>query len=300
MRLTDHLKHLGLSNAEAKKALQTGKVFLHGVPTADGGRDIEPYRVELRPEAPKLTPGRDLVIVHKDDDLIVIWKPAGMLSVPAGKAGGHLNAVGLVSKLTRSPVLTVHRIDQGTSGLMMMARNETAQLHLKAQLEKHTVERRYIALVHGRPPDTKWSVTNHLVDDRGDGLRGSVDGRPPNHAKKATTEFTHLERIGKHVNLVEAKLHTGRTHQVRIHLSEAGIPILGDERYGKPAANRGVDRLCLHAVVLGIEHPTSGEAMRFTGSTPDSMEKLMRSLKHQAANPLPKRKKSRKPKKHRS
>ena len=300
MRLTDHLKHLGLSNSEAKKALQNGKVFLHGIPTADGGRDIQPFQIELRPDAPKLTPGRDLVIVHRDDDVVVVWKPTGMLSVPAPKEGGHLNALGLVGKLTRSPVFAVHRIDQGTSGLMMMARNETAQQHLKAQLEKHEVERRYVALIHGRPPAKTWTVSNHLVADRGDGIRGSVIGRPPSGAKHAKTVFTHLERIGKQVNLIEARLHTGRTHQVRIHLSEGDTPILGDDRYGTAIANRGVSRLCLHAVVLGIQHPTTGETMRFTSPLPDGMERTVRSLRHQVENPLPKRKKSRKPKKHRS
>jgi 23S rRNA pseudouridine1911/1915/1917 synthase len=300
MRLIDHLKHLGLSNSEAKKALQTGKVFLYGIPTADGGREIEPYQIELRPDAPRLTPGRDLVIVHKDDDLVVIWKPSGMLSVPASKEGGHLNALGLVSKLIRSPTLAVHRIDQGTSGLMMMARNEAAQQHLKDQLERHSVERRYVALIHGRPPDKTWTVSNQLADDRGDGMRGSVDGRHGHRAQHAKTNFTHLQRIGKQVNLVEARLHTGRTHQVRIHLAEAGTPILGDDRYGTAIANRGISRLCLHAVVLGIEHPTSGETMRFTSPLPDGMEKALRSFKFQSENPLPKRKKSRKPKKHRS
>jgi len=299
MKLTEHLKYLGLSNTEAKRALQSGKVFLHGIPTADGGRTIEPYQIELRPDAPKLTPGRDLVIVHKDDDLIVVWKPSGMLSVPAGKAGGHLNALGLVSKLMRSPALPVHRIDQGTSGLMMIARTEAAQLHLKDQLERHTVERRYIALVHGRPPEPTWTVSNHLVEDRGDGLRGSVDGQRPRHAKHAKTRFHHLERVGKHINLVEAQLHTGRTHQVRIHLAEGGMPILGDERYGSAAVNRGVSRLCLHAVVLGIQHPVSGETIRFTSPVPDGMERMMRSARHQHAHPKTKRTKGRRPKKRR-
>tara|TARA_B100000575_G_scaffold193060_1_gene155889 strand:+ start:660 stop:1562 length:903 start_codon:yes stop_codon:yes gene_type:complete len=299
MKLSDHLKHLGLTNSEAKKALLSGKVFLHGIPTADGGRDIQPYQIELRPEAPRLTPGRDLVLLHRDDAFIVVWKPSGMLSVPASKAGGHLNVMGLVGKLTRGPALAVHRIDQGTSGLMMIARTEAAQLNLKAQLEEHSVERRYIAMTHGRPPSEAWTVSNHLADDRGDGLRGSIEGPPTARSKHAKTDFVHLERIDKQVNLVEAKLHTGRTHQVRIHLAEGGTPILGDDRYGNSVTNRGVSRLCLHAVVLGIRHPTTGETMRFTSPIPDSMERLLRSLRHASANPSPKRRKSRRPKKRR-
>ena len=299
MKLSEHLGRLGLSNSEVKRALSNGKVFFHGIPTQDGGRDIEPFQIELRLDATRLTPGRDLVIIHKDKDIVVFWKPSGMLSVPAGKVGGHLNALGLVSKLTRSTALAVHRIDQGTSGLMMVALNREAQLHIKDQLEKHTVERRYLAIVLGRTPDKEWSVENHLVDDRGDGLRGSVEPPLPTFARKAKTQFTLLGRVGKKANLVEARLHTGRTHQVRIHLSEADMPILGDDRYGNAASQRAATRLCLHAVVLGIKHPSTGEQLRFTCPLPDDMERLRRSLSHEAKHPVQKRKKSRRLKKHR-
>jgi len=299
MRLSEHLSRLGLSSADTKKALRSGKVFFHGIPTADGGRDVEPFQVEYRPDAPKLTPGRDLVIVHRDDDLVVIWKPAGMLSVPAGKAGGHLNALGLVGKLTRSACFAVHRIDQNTSGLMMVARNETAQLALKSQLEVHSVERKYLALVTGKPPEKRWTTSNHMVEDRGDGLRGSCEGKPPPYAKRAKTHFTHVERIGKRVNLVEAKLETGRTHQVRIHLAEHGLPILGDDRYAPAGVQRMAPRLCLHAVVLGIDHPRTGEALRFTSPLPDDMEHIRRGLTYEAKNPVKKRIKSKIPKKRR-
>jgi len=299
MKLSEHLSRLGLSNSEAKKALRNGKVFFHGIPTQDGGRDIEPYQIELRPDATRLTPGRDLVIIHRDDDLVVFWKPSGMLSVPAGKDGGHLNAVGLVSKLTRNTALAVHRIDQGTSGLMMVALNRKAQVHLKDQLEKHSVERRYVAMVLGRTPGKEWSVENHLVEDRGDGLRGSIAPPIPKFARIAKTKFSLIERVGKKANLVEAQLHTGRTHQVRIHLSEAGMPILGDDRYGSPAAQRAAARLCLHAVVLGIDHPSTGERLRFTCPLPDDMSKLHRTLTYDAKYPVQKRKKSKRPKKRR-
>jgi 23S rRNA pseudouridine1911/1915/1917 synthase len=299
MRLSEHLSRLGLSNAEAKKALRAGKVFFHGIPTADGGREVEPYQVLVQRDAPKLTPGRDLVIVHKDDDLVVVWKPAGLLSVRAGKDGGHLNALGLVGKLTGRPVLPVHRLDQDTSGLMMMARHPTSQEALKAQLEVHDVERRYVALVLGKSQSKTWTVSNHLVEDRGDGLRGSIEAPFPPFAKHAKTRFTALQRINKRVSLIEAQLETGRTHQVRIHLSEDQLPILGDQKYGTAAAQRLAQRLCLHAIVLGIEHPKTGEKIRFTSPLPDDMEQLRRGLVHDARNPTLKRTKSKIPKKRR-
>ena len=299
MRLIDHLKHLGLSNSEAKRAMRGGKVFFHGVPTADAGRDIQPFQVEYKPDAPKLTPGRDLIILHKDPHFVVIWKPAGMLSVRAGKVDGHLNVVGLVGKLTRGEALAVHRLDQDTSGLMMVARTITGQQALKDQLEVHSVERCYVALVLGKTMEKTWTVTNNLVEDRGDGLRGSIDGKPPHNAKRARTHFSQLQRVGRRVNMVEARLETGRTHQVRIHLSEAGLPILGDKRYGSASSVRLAERLSLHAAVLGFDHPVTGERMRFTAGLPDDMEQIRRSLVHAHENPDRKRVKSKIPKKRR-
>jgi len=300
MRLSDHLKYLGLSATEAKRAMCSGKVFFHGIPINDAGRDIQPFQVEYRPDATKLTPGRDLVIVHRDPGFVVVWKPAGLLSVPAGKAGGHLNVVGLVGKLTRCEALAVHRLDQGTSGLMMVALNVSAQQALKAQLEVHSVERCYVALVLGKPENERWTVANHLVEDRGDGLRGSVEGKPPGFSKHAKTHFNQLERVGRRVNLIEARLETGRTHQVRIHLSEGGTPVLGDKRYGVRGAERMAERLSLHAAVLGFKHPVTGEALRFTCALPDDMEQTRRSLVHTHKNPTRKRIKNKTPKKRRA
>jgi len=300
MRLSDHLKHLGFSSADAKRAMRSGRVRLHGIPTADAGREVQPFQVEILSEGPKITPGRDLVIVHKDEHFVVVWKPAGMLSVQAGKAGGHLNVVGLVRKLTGGDAYPVHRLDQDTSGLMMVARTLSAQTALKDQLEVHSVERAYVALVLGRPPKPRWVVSNHLVDDRGDGLRGSITPPFPPFAKRAKTAFSSLERVGKRANLVEARLETGRTHQVRIHLSEGGLPILGDTRYGSPASQRMAPRLALHAAVLGVDHPVTGERMRFTCGLPDDIEQTRRSLLHAHKNPVRKRKKSKIPKKRRA
>ena len=112
-------------------------------------------------------------------------------------------------------------------------------------------------------------------------------------------DSSSLERVGKRANLVEARLETGRTHQVRIHLSEAGLPILGDTRYGAPAAQRLAPRLALHAAVLGIDHPTTGERLRFTCGLPDDIEQVRRGLVHAHTSPTRKRTKSKIPKKRR-
>ncbi len=276
MNLRDHLRSLGLSSAEARRALATGKVFVDGIPTADGGRTVVPAQCELRPNAPRIKPGRDLVIVHQDDDVVVVWKPSGLLAVPARKADGHLNVLGLVRKLTGA-ALAVHRIDQPTSGLMMVARNEEAQEQLKAQLEVHSVERRYLALVSGTPREEEWTKESHLAVNRGDGRRGSIP-RATDDSKYAKTHFQTLDTPTTGITLVEAQLETGRTHQVRIHLSEARLPILGDANYAPRPVALLAPRLCLHAAVLGFRHPKTGQNMRFEAPLPDDMNQLIRSL----------------------
>jgi len=279
MRLSHHLQTLGLSSADAKKAMSAGKVFLSGIPTADGGRDIDPSQVELRPTAPKLVPGRDLAILHRDKDLIVVWKPAGLLSVPARKEGGHRNVVGLVRKLTGSG-LAVHRLDEPTSGLMMVAANRDAQEAIKAQLEAHTVKRQYLAIAAGRAKRAKWTEDNFLVRNRGDGRRGGVQEEPPEDARRAVTHFKAIESVGSRATLFSAELETGRTHQVRIHLSERRHPILGDSLYASPRIAQAAPRLALHACVLGVQHPRTGQQLYFEAPLADDMEQLRRHLMH--------------------
>jgi len=279
MRLSQHLQSLGLTSAEARKALRTGKVYLCGIPTSDGGREIAPEQIELRPHAARLVPGRDLVIIHKDAELVVVHKPAGLLSVAARKEGGHRNVVGLVAKLTGAG-LPVHRLDEQTSGLMMVARTLKAQEALKAQLEVHSVVRRYLAIAAGRPKRSTWTVESHLVRNRGDGRRGSAEGPPPEDSRRAVTHFEVLEEVGPRATLIRAQLETGRTHQVRIHLSESRHPVLGDPLYAPGGIARASDRLALHAAVLGLEHPRTGQALRFEAPLADDLERLRRNLDH--------------------
>lgn len=288
MRLNHHLQTLGLSAAEAKKAMSSGKVFHLGIPTADGGRDIIPEHVELRLTAPRLVPGRDLVIVHKDADLVIVWKPAGLLAVPARKEGGHRSVLGLVRRLTGTG-LAVHRLDEQTSGLMMVARTETAQEALKDQLEVHSVKRRYLAIVSGKPKRKAWTEESHLVRNRGDGLRGSlrgsIKGEPPEDARHAITHFEKLQAVGPRATLVGAILKTGRTHQVRIHLSERRLAILGDPLYATLPITKAAPRLALHACVLGLEHPRTGATLHFEAPLADDLEQLRRHLIHEADTP---------------
>lgn len=293
MRLIDLLIQRGLSRGDARRALQSGKVLLDGVPTADEGRAIEdPERVRVDPSAPRLQPGRDLVILHRDAGLVVVWKPAGMLSVPAPREGGQKNALARVRQICGAG-LPVHRLDEETSGLMLVALDETHQLALKDQLEKHAVEREYRAIVQQHFPKEAWSIESDLVRDRGDTLRGSLHlpaapGRSPQRrrfqpepgqeTRHAITHVALVENLARDAALISARLETGRTHQVRIHLSEVGHPVLGDSLYAsRPVAARA-PRLCLHAFRLAFEHPSTGQRLSFEAPLADDIEQLRRRL----------------------
>jgi 23S rRNA pseudouridine1911/1915/1917 synthase len=279
LRLDAALVARGMRPAEVRAALESGKVYLDGAPTGDGGRWVNPERVELRPQAPRLVPGRDLFLLHRDQDLVVIIKPAGMLAVPAPRPGGHRSAVGRVIQLCGTG-LPVHRIDEETSGLLVVALHEQAQAALKADLERHDMERRYLALASGSLGGEERRIESTLVRDRGDGLRGSSE---EGDGRRAVTWLRGLEPLAG-ATLVEARLETGRTHQVRIHLAESGHPILGDPLYANTGAARASQRLALHAAVLGFRHPRSGERLRFEIPLADDLERLRRRLAHDHAS----------------
>ena len=267
------LREEGLSNSEIKQGAERGKIRLRGVPTSDMGRLVLPHDVEYVPDAPRLTPGRDVAILYRDDDLAVVCKPSGLLSVKAQGRGGDRNLVGYLSRLF-GKAYAVHRLDEQTSGVMMVALNERTQFEIKRLLEHHDVERRYLALVRGFPSQERWSMETDLVRDRGDGKRGSGRG---DDAKRAFTEFALVEKLPGGTALIEATLETGRTHQVRIHLAESGHPVLGDKLYGDMGSSRRCPRVALHAAVLGLEHPMTGEELYFDVPLADDLERVRRA-----------------------
>lgn len=272
-----------LSRARIQALVEEGRVTLDGEVVK---ASIKPYAgsiVVLDIPAPRFT---DLVaediplhILHVDEDVVVLAKPAGMVVHPSpGHAGGTLvNAL-----LHHVPSLSgiggehrpgiVHRLDAGTSGVMIVARNDIAHRHLAEQFRAHTVDRRYLAVVHRVPRFDQGTVRSELGRDPKDRLKiASVEG-----GRSAVTHWKVLAR-GDRVALVEARLETGRTHQVRVHLSESGHPIVGDVLYARrecvsPASIRPlVDRLdhpLLHAWHLGFEHPRTGAWMAFAEPPP--------------------------------
>ncbi len=271
-----------LSWSQARALCERGKVSVNGVQQLDSSvRLAAGTRVRIEPQAPRLRRGglASERIIHVDEDVVVVDKPAGILSVPfepgdrdslidqtmtalgaRGRAGGELGAV--------------HRLDVGTSGLLVFTRNLEAKRGLQEQFREHTVERRYLAIAHGAVEDATYDTW--LVEDRGDGLRGSfgVFRRPrgprPAAARRAITHVRLLERR-RGMSVVECRLETGRQHQIRIHLSEAGHPIVGEQVYIRDFAGQRIDapRPMLHAQVLGFRHPRTGEVVRFEVGAPE-------------------------------
>ncbi|MBS7530312.1 RluA family pseudouridine synthase [Hazenella sp. IB182353] len=225
-----------------------------------------------------------LDIRYEDDDVIVINKPRGMVVHPgSGNENGTLvNALLAYCKEDLSGIGgvarpgIVHRIDKDTSGLIMVAKNDFAHQSLVEQLRQHTVERAYTAVVMG-------AITHE---------HGTIDapiGRDPSHrqrmtvieenSKHAVTHFTVLERLGN-FTVVECRLETGRTHQIRVHMKYIGFPLVGDPVYGAKKNKLPIEGQALHARILGFEHPRTGEKIRIEAELPSDMEALLTKLRH--------------------
>ncbi len=283
MTLLEVLAERGLTGANRRKALQTGKVYLRGVPTGYGKREVDPAQVEIRENAPRLHPGQDFAVVFRDKHLAVVYKPSGMLSVAAPSRGQDPNLVSAMARLYKQ-AHPVHRLDEGTSGLMMVALNTVAQKTLKKMLEQHEIERRYLAITHNEMKEEPFTISSSLGRNKHTGLRASVHYHDPD-AKQATTHFVRVEALPKSYAIVQATLETGRTHQVRIHLSERKHPVLGDPLYGRK--RDPFPRLALHAAVLGFTHPLTEEPLRFDIGLADDMARFRYNLLHPEEQPPP-------------
>ncbi|MBA4065016.1 MAG: RluA family pseudouridine synthase [Isosphaera sp.] len=234
-------------------------------------------------------------LVYQDDAVVVADKPAGLTTMRHADEAAEFGERGrkflpktladLLPGLLGSPnrpVIAVHRIDRDTSGLVVFARTRAAADHLAAQFRKHAVDRRYLALTRGVPPAGR--IESLFVRDRGDGRRGTHRIGSAAGAKRAVTHVKVLEELGAFA-LVECRLETGRTHQVRIHLGEAGAPLCGEAVYdrpvnGKPAADgSGAARPMLHAARLGFAHPETGDAMGWDAPPPADFAGLLARLR---------------------
>lgn len=302
-----------ISRSRAKALIEGGAVSINGTVITEPKKKIHPgdeVVIDMPdPEDPE-PQGEDipLEVLYEDADLIVISKPAGLVVHPgAGNwtgtlvnalihhCGASLSGIGGVKR----PGI-VHRLDKETSGVMVAAKNDNAHRHLSAQFADHgrtgPLERAYLALVWGRPRNLKGTIDAPL-GRAGDRTKRAVKRENSDDAREAITHYEVVERFLEKPDataqacLVECRLETGRTHQIRVHMAHLGHPLIGDPEYGaafKTKANRlpeaaraavnGFHRQALHAYLLQFEHPTTGEIMHFEAPIPDDMEFVIEAL----------------------
>ena len=258
------------------------------------------YSVPAPKPARALPEELPLDIVYEDDDLVVVSKPKGMVAHPApGAPAGtlvnallaHCKGLAVVGGVERPGI--VHRLDKDTSGLMVVAKNDSACLSLQKQIQARTAVRKYLALVWGDPRFEKAVVDAPIGRHPVDRKKMAVIESPARRSRVAVTELRVLERFGL-FTLMEAMLQTGRTHQVRVHCAYARHPVVGDPVYSGNRrlqsgakefvreVNRLIDELrgqALHAYYLSFEHPRTHERLEFTAPMPETMEALVNYLR---------------------
>ena len=275
MPLLDRLAQLfpDSSRTTLRQMLQGGRVRVNGEVEKDAKREIaddEAIDVVSKSVARQLPPG--LTILHEDGDVIVVLKSHGLLTVATERerettVQAYLNAY-LGAKRREERIHVVHRLDRETSGVLVFAKNFHARERLKEQFAEHSVDRVYVAIVEGAIEPPQGTIRSHLFE-RPDLKMVSV--APRAEAKLAVTHYRTIQSNAK-FSMLEVTLETGRKNQIRAHLSEAGHPVIGDRMYGATA--NPIDRLGLHAKLLGFVHPTTGQKMTFSTPLPSSFGQL--------------------------
>lgn len=294
---------VGDKTAKANLLVRPGDVIRFVMPYRRRGVDLVPQNIPLD-------------IVYEDDDLLVVNKPAGMVVHPGhGHFDGtlvnallyHLNCgsaaggrdIPSASQDEEKAGILVHRIDKDTSGLLLVAKNDDAQLNLAKQFYNHTTERCYHAIVWGDIKEDEGTVDRNIARDPNDRLRFRVSDTDGKHA---VTHYRVLERFG-FVTYVECRLETGRTHQIRVHMASIGHPLFNDERYGGSEIRKGTiyskyrqfikncfeicPRQALHAKTLGFTHPVTGKRLSFDSAVPSDMTALLDKWRKYAGNMPP-------------
>lgn len=278
------------SRAEAQRLIEAGRVRVDGAERAKRHLLAAGEVVEIEPPARPLSglapePDVPFGIVFEDEHLIVVDKPAGIVVHPsAGHAGGTLvhgllaHAVAGGDDPTRPGI--VHRLDRDTSGLLVVARSERAHRRLQRMMRRREIERRYLVLVHGEAPAAR-TVERAIGRDRRTRTRMSTQVRE-GEGREALTHLRRIEALAD-FSLLEARLETGRTHQIRVHLEAEGLPVVGDPVYGRRPNPFGLERQFLHAARLSFPHPESGEPVECASPLPDDLAAALDAARARAA-----------------
>ena len=310
MRLDQFLASMDqiVSRTQAQRLLKSGNVLLNGVSVSAPSRKVysgQSIQLTVPDNEPsEITPEKgELEILHEDSELVVVNKPAGMVVHPsAGHSSGtlvnylmhHCDDLSGIGGVLRPGI--VHRLDKDTSGILVAAKTDSAHLHLSSQFKQHTVKRQYQAIVWGVPSKehgiVEASIARHpvrrkemsIVKSNGDREEVNTKG------KHAVTHWKVLKRF-KTASLIACRLETGRTHQIRVHLTSIGHPLIGDKQYGEsPVKNysglsvaliqtiKSFRRQALHAELLGFKHPVTEKWCEFKTNLPEDFNNLLTEL----------------------
>ena len=310
MRLDQFLASMDqiVSRSQAQRLLKSGKVLLNGVSVSAPSRKVySGQSIQLNVpncEPSEIVPEKgDLEILHEDSELVVVNKPAGMVVHPsAGHSSGtlvnylmhHCDDLSGIGGILRPGI--VHRLDKDTSGILVAAKTDSAHLHLSSQFKQHTVKRQYQAIVWGVPSKehgiVEASIARHPVRRKEMSIVKSNGVREDDYSKgkHAVTHWKVLKKF-KIASLMACRLETGRTHQIRVHLTSIGHPLIGDKQYGESALKnysglsvaliqtiKSFRRQALHAELLGFKHPVTEKWCEFKTNLPEDFSNLLTEL----------------------
>lgn len=279
-------KYEDISRVAIQRLIETGKILVNGkkvkasykVQVNDKITMEQEKAVEVELKAQDIP----VEIIYEDRDIIVVNKPKGMVVHPAnGNPDGTLvNAIMAICKDSLSGIGgeirpgIVHRLDKDTSGILIVAKNDKAHINLSEQIKEHKVKKTYIALVKGIVKENNATINMPIGRSEKDRKKMAVTKK----GKEAITHFKVLKRYDKYT-LLEINIETGRTHQIRVHLSQIGYPIVGDEVYSKGKNEWNIKGQCLHAKSLDFKHPITNEDMHLEAKIPQYFEKILEELK---------------------
>lgn len=276
-----------LSRVAVQRLIEEEKILVNGRKTKSSYKTQENDEITIEEEKPKeielQAQNIPVEIIYEDNDIIVVNKPKGMVVHPAnGNPDGTLvNAIMSICKDSLSGIGgeirpgIVHRIDKDTSGILIVAKNDKAHINMSEQIKNHEVKKTYIAMVRGIVKENEATINMPIGRSTKDRKKMAVtkDG------KEAITHFKVIKRFSKHnCTLLEVKIETGRTHQIRVHLSQIGYPIIGDTVYSNGKNEWGIQGQCLHAKSLEFKHPTTGKKMFLEAELPQYFQNMLRDL----------------------
>ena len=273
-----------------QKLVKNGNVVINGKTVKAGYkmREADIAEVEIPAlEAPRILPENiPLDILYEDSQLLVVNKPKGMVVHPApGHSSGTLvnalmyhcgSSLSGINGVLRPGI--VHRIDRDTTGALVVCKTDTAHLSLSAQLKEHSITRKYVAIVYGNIKEDDGTVDAPIGRHPADRKKMAVNYE---HGREAVTHYHVLERFGNYT-YIECTLETGRTHQIRVHLTSKGHPLLGDEVYSSARCPFSLQGQTLHAMTLGFVHPSTGEYVEFEAPLPEYFSRLLDTLRKSA------------------